>query len=173
LRYALTKDGVSPQRLPCSGPGLVRVTGNEHDPEGHISENAANKLAMTQKRAAKLQGMIKEMAPPLLMNPTAQVFLVGWGSTKGNILEAVERLNAQGIEVGGAVFKDLWPMDRQVVEKALTGKQLIMVEQNASGQLGRLLAQEAGICAFDTILKYDGRPFFPDYIVQKAKEIVK
>ena len=173
LRYALTKDGVSPQRLPCSGPGLVRVTGNEHDTEGHISENAANKLAMTQKRAAKLQGMIKEMAPPLLMNPTAQVFLVGWGSTKGNILEAVERLNAQGIEVGGAVFKDMWPMDRQVVEKALTGKQLIMVEQNASGQLGRLLAQEARISAFDTILKYDGRPFFPDYIVQKAKELVK
>jgi len=71
------------------------------------------------------------------------------------------------------VFKDLWPMDRQAVGKALTGKQLIMVEQNASGQLGRLLAQEARISAFDTILKYDGRPFFPDYIVQKAKELVK
>jgi len=50
---------------------------------------------------------------------------------------------------------------------------LIMVEQNGSGQLGRLLAQEAGIDSFDTILKYDGRPFFPDYIVQKAKELVK
>ncbi|MGD9825188.1 2-oxoacid:acceptor oxidoreductase subunit alpha [Desulfobacter sp.] len=173
LRYALAKDGVSPQRLPCSGPGLVRVTGNEHDPEGHISENAANKIAMTQKRAAKLPAMIKEMDPPLLVNPTARVFLVGWGSTRGNILEAVERLRAQNIEIGAALFKDLWPMDRNAVGNMLDDKHLIMVEQNESGQLGRLLAQEAGIAAFDTILKYDGRPFFPDYIVQKAKELVK
>ncbi len=173
LRYALAKDGVSPQRLPCSGPGLVRITGNEHDPEGHISENAANKIAMTQKRAAKLPAMIKEMDPPLLVNPTARVFLVGWGSTRGNILEAVERLRAQNIEIGAALFKDLWPMDLNAVGNMLDDKHLIMVEQNESGQLGRLLAQEAGIAAFDTILKYDGRPFFPDYIVQKAKELIK
>lgn len=64
-------------------------------------------------------------------------------------------------------------MDRKALGKVLDDKQLIMVEQNESGQLGRLLAQEVGIAAFDTILKYDGRPFFPDYIVQKAKELVK
>ncbi|WP_035237563.1 2-oxoacid:acceptor oxidoreductase subunit alpha [Desulfobacter vibrioformis] len=173
LRYALAQDGVSPQRLPCSGPGLVRVTGNEHDPEGHISENAANKIAMTQKRAAKLPAMIKEMDPPLLVNPTARVLLVGWGSTRGNILEAVERLGDQSMEIGAVLFKDLWPMDRKAIGKVLDNKQLIMVEQNESSQLGRLLAQEAGIVSFDTILKYDGRPFFPDYIVQKAKELVK
>ncbi len=173
LRYALVQDGVSPQRLPCSGPGLVRVTGNEHDPEGHISENAANKIAMTKKRAAKLPAMIKEMEAPFLVNPTARVLLVGWGSTRGNILEAVESLRAQSMEIGAAVFKDLWPMDRKALGKVLDDKHLIMVEQNESGQLGRLLAQEVGISAFDTILKYDGRPFFPDYIVQKAKELVK
>lgn len=173
LRYALTQDGVSPQRLPSSGPGLVRVTGNEHDPEGHISENIANKIAMTKKRAAKLPNMIKEMALPTLVNPTAPVFLVGWGSTKGNILEAVDRLKAQGIEIGAAVFKDMWPMDPQAVKDALTGKKLIMVEQNQTGQLGSLLAGEAGLSIFGSILKYDGRPFFPDYIVQKAKELVK
>jgi 2-oxoglutarate ferredoxin oxidoreductase subunit alpha len=173
LRYKVTEDGVSPQRLPSSGPGLVRVSGNEHDPEGHISENAANKIAMTQKRAAKVPNMIKEMAPPLIENPAASTFLVGWGSTKGNILEAVERLKAEGVEVGAAVFKDIWPMDAPAVKDALAGKQLIMVEQNTSGQLGLLLAQEAGVVAFDSILKIDGRPFFPDYIVQKVKEILK
>jgi len=173
LRYALVQDGVSPQRLPCSGPGLVRVSGNEHDPEGHISEDAANRIAMTRKRAAKLPAMIKEMDPPFLVNPAAPVFLVGWGSTRGNILEAVERLGAQGLEIGAALFKDLWPMDGKALGMVLDRKQLIMVEQNESGQLGRLLVQEAGIDGFDTILKYDGRPFFPDYIVQKAKELVK
>jgi 2-oxoglutarate ferredoxin oxidoreductase subunit alpha len=173
LRYKVAEDGVSPQRLPSSGPGLVRVSGNEHDPEGHISENAANKIAMTQKRAAKLPNMIKEMAPPLIENPTASTFLVGWGSTKGNILEAVERLKTEGVEVGAAVFKDIWPMDGQAVKDTLAGKQLIMVEQNTSGQLGLLLAQEAGVSAFGSILKIDGRPFFPDYIVQKVKEILK
>ena len=101
------------------------------------------------------------------------MFLVGWGSTRGNILEAVERLQAQGIEIGAAVFKDLWPMDRESIGQMLGDKKLIMVEQNETGQLGRLLAQEAGIAFFDTIFKYDGRPFFPDYIVQKAKELVK
>ncbi|WP_321492535.1 2-oxoacid:acceptor oxidoreductase subunit alpha [uncultured Desulfobacter sp.] len=173
LRYALTQDGVSPQRLPCSGPGFVRVTGNEHNPEGHISENAENKIAMTQKRAGKVHNMLKEMEAPTLVNPSAPVFLVGWGSTRGNILEAAQQLNSQGMEVGAVVFKDLWPMDGQAVGKVLAGKRLIMVEQNESGQLKLLLAQQTGITAFDTILKYDGRPFFPDYIVQKAKEILK
>ena len=82
LRYKVTEDGVSPQRLPSSGPGLVRVSGNEHDPEGHISENAANKIAMTQKRAAKVPKHDQRDGAPADREPGRVHFSGGLGVNK-------------------------------------------------------------------------------------------
>ena len=44
-----------------------------------------------------------------------------------------------------------------------------MVEHNGSGQLGRLIRMETGLACAARILKYDGRPFFPDEIVEGAE----
>jgi len=41
-----------------------------------------------------------------------------------------------------------------------------MVEGNATGQGNRLLRQETGIKADHLVLKYDGAPFTPEYILR-------
>jgi 2-oxoglutarate ferredoxin oxidoreductase subunit alpha len=41
-----------------------------------------------------------------------------------------------------------------------------MVEMNATGQLNRLLRQETGIKTDHLVLKYDGAPFTPEYILR-------
>jgi 2-oxoglutarate ferredoxin oxidoreductase subunit alpha len=44
---------------------------------------------------------------------------------------------------------------------------LVLVENNAVGQFGQLLRQETGIEIEKKILKYDGRPFWSDEIIQR------
>ena len=49
-------------------------------------------------------------------------------------------------------------------------KKIITVENNAGAQLARLIKRETGIEPNKSILKYDGRPFDVDYLVQKFNE---
>jgi len=200
-RYAITEDGISPRALPCMGQTIVRVTGNEHDEKGQISEDAINKIRMTGKRRAKLPAMIKEMELPAITPPETLVscnssseseqtpckslsvpqcnsssgkkfFLTGWGSSKGAIIEACANLQAKGVDIGCIIFKDIWPMDADGVRSLLENKKIIMVEQNSNCQMGKLIAQETGILYHSAILKDDGRPFYSQYIVDKALEII-
>ncbi|MGD9730736.1 MAG: 2-oxoacid:acceptor oxidoreductase subunit alpha [Desulfamplus sp.] len=192
-RYVITEDGVSPRALPCMGDIMVRATGNEHNESGQISEDAANKVNMTNKRNVKLAAMKQEMELPEIIYPKeasvqssdkqaasdkksssadSQFFLTGWGSSKGPIMEACEILQEKGINIGCIFFKDIWPMNSDAVKSILENKKLIMVEQNSNCQMGRLIVQETCISYHASILKIDGRPFYPQYIVEKALEII-
>jgi pyruvate/2-oxoacid:ferredoxin oxidoreductase alpha subunit len=42
-------------------------------------------------------------------------------------------------------MKELWPFPARQVQKALAGAEVMTVEMNGTGQLGRLLRQETGI----------------------------
>ncbi|MBF0229276.1 MAG: 2-oxoacid:acceptor oxidoreductase subunit alpha [Desulfamplus sp.] len=180
-RYAVTDSGISPRALPCMGNIMVRATGNEHNEKGEISEDATNKVNMTNKRNSKLAAMKQEMDLPEIFCPKGtdnQFFLTGWGSSKGPIIEAYEilksdkRANEKGINFGYIIFKDIWPMDAERLKPLIANKKLIMVEQNSNCQMGKLITQETGIVYNASILKIDGRPFYAQYIVEKALEII-
>jgi 2-oxoglutarate ferredoxin oxidoreductase subunit alpha len=58
------------------------------------------------------------------------------------------------------------------LKKALAGVgKLIAVEENATAQLAAL-AERYGIIANEKILQYDGRPFLPDDLLVKVREMV-
>lgn len=173
-RFALTSSGVSPRALPCRGKALVVVSGNEHRPDGHISESITDRITMVDKRHAKLAGMREDIRPPKAYHGTSETLLVGWGSTEGAIAESVDRLRADGIDAGCLMFTDLWPFPADAVTEALgEGKTVIAVEQNRSGQLGQLIREQTGIACSGVILKYDGRPFFPHEIVDGVLRYVR
>jgi 2-oxoglutarate ferredoxin oxidoreductase subunit alpha len=78
----------------------------------------------------------------------------------------VEKLRADGRDVGCVTFSELWPFPKKAAEKALSGAgRFIMVEQNTSAQLGRVIRMETGLAAAGAVLKYDGRPLYPGDIV--------
>jgi len=171
-RYLFTPSGISPRALPCRGKALVRGLGNEHDETGHSTENPLTRVRMVDKRSSKIEAMKAEMEMPTLAHPGSEVLLVSWGSSGGVVKEAGERLRNEGIDIGWIIFEEIWPMDPERIIPMIENKKLILVEQNSTAQLGKLIAQETGIMATLSILKYDGRPFFPDYIIDRAKEII-
>jgi 2-oxoglutarate ferredoxin oxidoreductase subunit alpha len=50
-------------------------------------------------------------------------------------------------------------------------QKVVLVEMNATGQLNRLLRQETGRQADHLVLRYDGAPFTPEYILRGLKEV--
>ncbi|MFA5907019.1 MAG: 2-oxoacid:acceptor oxidoreductase subunit alpha, partial [Desulfobacula sp.] len=172
LRYKHTETGISPRRVPCHSESLVRATGNEHSQEGLSEENSQNRTAMMEKRLKKFSFMKDEMRMPSVFCENSDFYLTGWGSSKGSIMEACLHLREQGINAGWIIFEDIWPLDSHKLTKLLENKKLIMVEANATCQMGSLIRQTTGIDYMASILKYDGRPIYPEYIIENIKQIM-
>lgn len=172
-RFAVTDSGVSPRALPCKGKALVKVSSDEHRPDGHISEDIAFRNTMMEKRHAKLPAMIQELDGPETIYPDAHTLLIGWGSSAGAIKEATGLMRDQGADVGCLLFSQIWPFPAAAVRKVLKndpGRQFIAVEMNAGAQFAGILKENTDIGFSGYVLKYDGRPFTAEFIVDALKE---
>jgi len=167
-RYAYTANGVSPRRLPGFGPELVVADSDEHTPDGHLTEDLVVRVKMHDKRLRKLQGLGQELGGITTAgDPAAPLTLICWGSSLGPVQEAVALLLADGTPARMVHLSELWPFPGEAVAAALEGsKKMVLVEMNATGQLNRLLRQETGIKADHLVLKYDGAPFTPEYLLR-------
>src|SRR3972149_6342209 len=163
-RHAITHSGISPRALP-GYPGITVVTdSDEHDEEGHLTEDTGLRTRMMLKRMRKEIGLAQEISPPKFYgtaNP--EVLLIGWGSTYGAIREAVDILQSQGQKVGMMHLSEIWPFPSGAVARALeSARACFVVENNATGQLARLIRRETGKAVTGKILKFDGLPFSPE-----------
>ena len=177
LRYKITESGVSPRAVPGVPGHLHVVSSDEHDEDGVLISdeytNPKKRRAMHEKRMRKVEGMLKEVAPPKLFGPaSAAVTLVGWGSTCGVIREAVAKLaGEEGIVANHLHVKWLVPFHaKEILEILSKSKKVIVVENNLSGQFARYLRSETGFTAHGHIRKYDGEPFMPHHLVEAVKE---
>jgi len=162
-RYKVTESGISPRLYPGQSRHLVAVDSDEHDEGGHITEDLEGAVpAMTRKRADKFQGLKDEILPPEeISTEDAEVVFIGWGSSRGALLEAVELLNEDDVKAGLVHFTELWPLpDYRFPE----GKPLMVVETNATGQFERLLRSEFRRSFDHSIRRWDGLPLSGDYI---------
>lgn len=165
-RYRLTQDGISP-RLPLGHPEhLVVLDSDEHDEAGHITEDLDTmRPAMVDKRLEKGRRLRDVIRPPSSNSAEdADLVLIGWGSTRGAIDEAVARLRSGGRKVGAMHFTEVWPLPWiELPEKA----SLWTVEGNATGQFAGLLESEYGVAIEGRIGRYDGRPMDADAIIKE------
>jgi 2-oxoglutarate ferredoxin oxidoreductase subunit alpha len=173
-RHRITESGISPRAIPLEGGVLVVTDSDEHDEEGHLIEDAETRVGMMEKRLRKAEGLRREIAPPRVYGATdAEVTLIGWGSTYGAIKEAVDLATADSLKVNMVHFNEVWPFPAEGASAALRGaRRIITVENNATAQLAHLLRAETGYQATGKILKYDGRPFSPSYILSRLKQEV-
>jgi len=176
LRYKTTESGISPRAIPGT-PGRIHVVAtDDHDEDGGlISDEFTNphkRRVIMEKRQRKMEGIAALMPPPDFEGPEdAEVTLIGWGSTKSVIGEAVGLLRAEGVGANQIHFKWLYPMNEDVVNEVLSKcKRSIIVECNYTGQFARFLRGETGFKADGQMRKYDGEPFMPHHIVDGAKE---
>ena len=177
-RYEVTPLGISPRTLPGTRGGIWHTTGDEHDEFGHITENSETRIRMMQKRMRKLQVVAETIPDAKKVNffgpKEADVTIVGWGSTKGAILDGVLDLEGDGIRCNFLQVRYISPFPTELVTKHLsTAWRKVLVENNYSGQLGALIREHTGISIDYKILKYNGRPFSQNEVYEGVKEAIR
>ena len=173
LRYRYTEDGISPRLIPGKSEHLVIIDSDEHDERGWITESAEVRTKMVDKRMKKIEGIKRElMEPDFFGADDFDTLLLGWGSIWGPIKEAVQLLNQDGHgRFAALVFGDIYPLPQKTLrEKAAKAKQLVNVEQNATGQLAGLIREETGIACTGSVLKYDGRQIAAEEIAERIRK---
>jgi len=162
-RFLVTDSGISPRLYPGQSAHLVTADSDEHDADGHITEDLfGTAQVMMEKRLAKYRGLKAEMAPPEEIGvDQADTVMVGWGSSRQAIMEALEDFKADGVKVGMIHFAELWPLPEYNFPQ---GKRYWSVENNATSQLARLLRSEYGLTFSGTINRYDGLPLTGNYV---------
>jgi len=169
-RYQLTNSGVSPRAIPSWIEDAIYVDSDEHTEEGHITEDAQIRTKMVEKRFyKKMSGVSGELEKPFSYNlKGAKIVLIGFGSTYGVMKEACETLKTK--KIGFIHLSQVWPFPAKEITALLkkTNK-AITVENNAAGQLARLIRRETRIKIDKSILKFDGRPFDLDFLTQRLK----
>ncbi|MCC6037089.1 MAG: 2-oxoacid:acceptor oxidoreductase subunit alpha [Armatimonadetes bacterium] len=175
-RYEFFEDGISLRIPPGHPKAIYSVAGEEHTPEGFIDweERADNRVKMMQKRMRKLEVAVSDMKLPQLYGPQdAELTLVCWGSSLGPTLEAMERLNDNGVRTNLLQFIDIHPLDWESVADILANcRRWVSVEGNYSAQLSRWIRMNTGLKPAGTVTRYDGRPLNPVYIVEQLQSLL-
>jgi 2-oxoglutarate ferredoxin oxidoreductase subunit alpha len=109
--------------------------------------------------------------PRLIGGGDYKTLLVGWGSTYAIVREALRVSGAAGISF--LHFSQVHPLPPQTADFLSKAKKLIMVENNATGQFGRLIEAETGFRFAKWILKYEGQQFTVEEIVKALSEAEK
>jgi 2-oxoglutarate ferredoxin oxidoreductase subunit alpha len=174
-RYALTPDSISPRAVPGQKNCMHTATSYEHDEIGNEREEEEFRIAMHNKRFAKMDAVAKEVEQPKLYGPEdADVTLVAWGSTKGPILEAMKLLHKEGVKVNYIQTVFMSPFPAKKLEDVIkNAKKTILIENNKTGLFGSLIKENTGLDLDHRLMKYDGRPFSTEDIYEGVKEIMK
>ena len=177
-RYRFNELGISPRAIPGQKGGIFWTTGDEHDEQGHITEAAEVRVKMMTKRMRKLDlagEVIPDSKKATLHGPrAAPVTLIGWGSTKGSILDGMDDLRADGVETNFLQIRYVNPFPSNFVEQVLSmARRKIMVENNYSAQMAGIIREKTGIAVDSKVVKFDGRPFSQNEVYEGVKDILK
>jgi len=170
-RHAFTETGISPFVVPGESKNLVVTDSDEHDEEGHITEDASIRIKMLEKRLFKKMPLIKkEITPPFVygkQNP--DVVLICWGSMYGIVKEVVDELSDK-YKIAMLHFSEIYPFSENLswIDKVINSKIFINIEQNATNQFARLVKMETGINIENHINRFDGRPFTVEELKEKV-----
>lgn len=176
-RHRFTETGVSELAVPGESSHLVITDSDEHDEEGHISEDRINRIRMVEKRNfKKLPHIMAEMNDPIYFgDPEADVIFLSFGTISGILKEALSEL-APDYKLGMFHFSEIYPIDpqRSWVRSLKDGKKiLISVEQNSKGQLSKYLRMETGLEIKESIRRFDGRPYTVDELREEILDYVR
>jgi 2-oxoglutarate ferredoxin oxidoreductase subunit alpha len=159
--------------LPGSADATYDANSDEHLSDGTLTEEAEPTRQIYEKRLRKLTSLADTLPEPVLYGPTdADFSFVGWGSVKNTVLD-VQAILARdgGPSVNYLHYEYLWPLKTETFRQvAARAKRLVLIENNALGQLGGQLTQATQIPFWERFLKYDGRPFFVEEVLDYVRK---
>jgi 2-oxoglutarate ferredoxin oxidoreductase subunit alpha len=125
--------GIARRFLPGQPGGMHTLTGLAHDRASHVAYDAATNEEGLRHRSLKLAALQKTLkAPSVFGDPEGDLLIVGWGSTKGAIEEAVARARADGSKVSSLHLTFLQPMASGIREILHRFKRVMTIETNWS-----------------------------------------
>src|SRR5207245_9217382 len=135
------------------------------------------RVARLGKRMANFATAAREIPAsskfPLHGPRQADLTLVAWGATKGAILDAMGELENDGRTVNYLQIRLMRPFPANAVAAILRNARLtVLIENNYSAQLGALISEQTGISLDHHVLKYDGRPFSRNEIVEGVRSAI-
>jgi len=179
--------GLSHRFIPGQPGGMHTLTGLSHDELSKVAydpESHERGCAMRSRKLAVLQQSLKP--PEVYGDPEGDLLVVGWGSTKGAIEEAVDKARADGLRVSSLQLRFLSPLEPGLKEIFSRFRKVGTVEINYSDRLGepyitpenRRMGQLAFLLRAQTLVDVDcwtrvpGQPLRPKGILEGIKTML-
>ena len=180
--------GLSERIVPGRAGGMHTVTGLSHDERSRVAYDSATHDRGCRMRSRKIAVLQQTLKPPVVVGPAeGDLLVVGWGSTKGAIEEAVQRAQAEGLVVSSTHLRFLSPLEpglrdifrrfRRVMTVEINysdepGDPFITEENRRRGQLS-LLLRSATLVDVDCWTRVWGEPLRPGQILQTIRDRVR
>lgn len=176
--------GLSQRPIPGQRGGNYVLTGLAHDRNSKVAYNSSinqHASGMRSRKLITLQASLR--APEIMGDPEGDLLVVGWGSTRGAIEEAVSRMRDEGASVSSIHLRFLAPLEPGLKDIFGRFKKVLTVEINYSdivegpvdggnrryAQLAWLLRAQT-LCDVDCWSRVPGGPLSPKQIEQSLKQ---
>ena len=135
--------GLARRFIPGQPGGMHTLTGLAHDHDSHVAYDPEINEQTLRFRSLKLAALQKTLkASPVFGAPTGDLLVIGWGSTKGAIEEAVESMRADGEKVASIHLQFLQPLPSGIKEVMQGFKEVMTIESNWSDHPGDKIIDE-------------------------------
>jgi 2-oxoglutarate ferredoxin oxidoreductase subunit alpha len=125
--------GLARRFIPGQPGGMHTLTGLAHDRLSHVAYDPDSNELGIRARSHKLAALQRTLkTPPVFGGDKGDLLVIGWGSTKGAIEEAIEKLRAEGRKVSSLHLTFLQPMASGLKEIMQRFKKVITIEGNWS-----------------------------------------
>ncbi len=147
-------------------------TGLHHDADGFPTEEKET----CRKLIDRLFRKVDEHRDEIELNEEyllddADILLIGYGSASLAIKEAIDRLRAEGIKAGMFRPITIWPSpEERLYELGQKFDKVLSIELN-QGQYLEEIQRCMGRKDIEKLTKTNGRPFSPQDIIDKVKEV--
>ncbi|MEO5693059.1 MAG: 2-oxoacid:acceptor oxidoreductase subunit alpha [Usitatibacter sp.] len=150
--------GIARRFVPGQPGGMHTLTGLAHDRASKVAYDAASNEDGLRSRSLKLAALQKTLkAPEVFGDREGELLVIGWGSTKGTIEEAVARARKQGLAVSSMHIKYIQPLASGIREILKGFKRVMTVETAWSDH------------PEDELIDEDNRRFAPLALILRAR----
>jgi len=179
------KTGLSRRVIPGQAGGTATTSSLNHSAEGVVQYDSASNQTGHAMRSRKLATLQRTLRPPVICGPeSGKLLVVGWGSTRGAIEEAVSGLAADGQGVSSLHLFFLNPLPPGLREVFERFERVMTVELNYSDDLDGEIIDESNrrlgqlaqwlrartLCDIDCFARVYGRPLMPREIRAEIEE---
>jgi len=179
--------------IPGQPGGMHTVTGLAHDRASHVAYDHKSNEEGLRNRSMKIAALQRTLRTPEVHgDPDGDLLVIGWGSTRGAIEEAVDRLRADGQRVSSLHVRFIQPMPSGIGDIMKRFRRVMTVESNWSDRVGdavvddenrryaalAMLLRARYLVDVDCWTEVSGRPLKPARIAealraQLAKEVAR